>query len=215
MTFDFGLKRLHAHCDFTDDDPFKVYILMAISRSKNNKALGITSNKKSQKIYRFVIKKKDDIEKYYDRAKKLCTDEHNYYLYVSVTPRDTRKGFIEIQRRIVDWNRDFIYNQIDLPHKLRNIDKEWLSGLALNSSRTKENKKFLIDVDYDHLPHTLVKLLHINNIHYESYLTKNGWHLLADPFNSTLVEGLEDKNINVKKDGELFIESIENHTEVE
>ena len=203
------LKLLEQHCKFKN--PWDVYVLLAISRKKNN---SITT--KQERIFREIIRNENEIRHKYDRIVNNIVNfeeddgtSKNFYLYISVNPRDVRKAFWEVQK---------VFNHIaeETSHKVINydrmkkIDKVWYSALMKPSSKSGRGL-YLLDVDDKNTDIGAIKSM-LEDFNREGILiqeTNNGFHILSEPFPITLdyISNFED--IGVKPDSLLFVENFE------
>lgn len=202
------LKLLKEHCKFNNE--YEVYVLFGISRKKQNNITG-----SQEKVFREVLRVPSDIEKKYNRLKnhiKSYRDdenrERNFYMYVSVNPRDVRKAFFQMQDTMNNISQEQWFNN-ENSMRLKRLDKFWLSALMQFPSKsgrglfqfdidTKEN---IENIKTDIKMFTTIKLIQE---------TKNGYHILTEPFNRSKFNELYKDNdkIEVKRDSLLFVEAI-------
>ena len=201
------LELLNQHCIFTS--PYDVYVLFGISRKKYNDCTG-----GQEKVFREVIKSLKDIEKKYLRLRNSVLayrdedgSKRTFYIYVSVNPRDTRKAFIHLQKQFTLINEELI-KQVDKSATLNRLDKYWLSSLM--TPICKNGNKFLIDIDAKgHLrDNVVIELVKHTKIILEQE-TKNGFHIITEPFNRKEIEQwlpAKSNDYEIKKDSLLFVE---------
>jgi len=202
------LKLLNEHCTF--NSPYEVYVLFAISRKKENDCTG-----GQEKVFREVIKREEDIKNKYMRLKKSALayrDEdgngRNFYIYISVNPRDTRKAFFQMQKDMLITSEE-LSKQVDVSNKLNRIDRRWLSCLMQPTSRAGRGK-FLFDIDIKDAKESFYRYIEkCTRIHLKQE-TKNGFHLVVEPFDRRKVEDWYKKELNdfyeIKTDALLFVE---------
>ena len=93
--------------------------------------------------------------------------------------------------------------------QLKRIDSIWLSAIMKPESRSKENRRFLVDVDTI-ANHAIVKIKKeidvLNGKIIEQIRTKNGWHFITTPFDKSHFPNMEE--VEIKTDALLFLEHI-------
>ena len=204
------LELLKKHCIF--NNPYEVYVLFGISRKKDNDCTG-----GQEKVFREVIKNAGEIEKKYHRLKNSVLAyrdsdgrEQKFYLYISVNARNTKKAFFLMQKEMLVTNEE-LSNQVDVTNKLNRVDRYWLSCLMRPTSRAGRGK-FLFDIDFkgkeklDSLLDMIKKATTIKLIQE----TKNGYHVLTEPFNRTEMTNQSVLwDYQIKTDSLLFVEWVE------
>ena len=199
----------YSHCRF--DSPNDVYIMMAIARKKDHE--DITNSQEI--VFRKVIKNGDDIYRKYKELKILCENyrdeegkKYNFYIYISVNPRDTEKAFFLLQKQMIGWTEEMV-NGIDKSKQLKKVDDMWIS--ALMKSKSKRGK-FQVDIDVKDEKELkeIVKLIEEKSIMKIHMIqpTRHGYHLITEPFDRRILEGIKD--VEVKPDGQLFVEYVNN-----
>ncbi len=211
------LELIKEHCNFATD--FDVYVLLGVARKKDN--AGITSSQ--EVVFREIIKGKDNIEK---KCTKLVTQCKNYknaddkgmnfYIYISVNGRDSRKGYMTFKNQMLKYEREILFG-VDCHNQLKRVDSIWLSALMKPESRSTNNRKFMLDIDTkDERAVTAIVGGCLAKVHPFPILkqeTKNGWHYVTTPFNvkefNDLIEAETLQYIcEVKTDALLFVEYI-------
>jgi len=125
----------------------------------------------------------------------MKTSDIPYRIYSCVNARNIDKAIREFKR--VQLDADY-YDTDSKQDFYIDINNRWISSLMKPKSR--DETSFLIDVDEgDDLKEILDELIHITR-NYFKYKTKNGWHIITQPFNPALLT-----IIKVKKDGLLLL----------
>lgn len=124
------------------------------------------------------------------------TSYPNHRIYSSVNMRSMPKSMREFKRRQLDAD----YDQIDLLYEFyRDITNRFFSCFMGPGSKLGSN--FLIDCDSeDEYQHALNYILENQIVTHHTYTTKNGKHIITDPFNPKGWSGPE-----IHKDGLLWI----------
>lgn len=202
------LELLNKHCTF--NSPYEVFVLFGISRKKYNDCTG-----GQEKVFREVIKNTKDIEKKYLRLRNSILayrdadgSSRTFYMYVSVNPRDTRKAFFHLQNVFVLTNEE-LSKGLDKSMTLNRIDKYWMSSLMRPLSKTARGK-YLVDIDDKgrKLDEVVIEIVKHTKILLRNE-TKNGYHLIVEPFNRKEMEKwlpAKSNNYEIKTDSLLFVE---------
>ena len=167
-----NFNRIKDMLEFRSDDDF--YHCQIIKRKKEHPELG--SNSYIVKTY--YIKKIEELDYYRDEMILLAT-HHNARVQINLNRRSFEKMAFHTQKKIADqlMNRDY-----------RSVRKAYNSCCGKYSNET--NKKWIIDVDEKLDLSSLNKISkYINDqqpigLKVEDYIpTKNGWHIITEPFN--------------------------------
>jgi hypothetical protein len=167
-----NFNRIKDMLEFRSDDDF--YHCQIIKRKKEHPELG--SNSYIVKTY--YIKKIEELDYYRDEIILLAT-HHNARVQINLNRRSFEKMAFHTQKKIADqlMNRDY-----------RSVRKAYNSCCGKYSNET--NKKWIIDVDEKLDLSGLNKISkYINDqqpigLKVEDYIpTKNGWHIITEPFN--------------------------------
>ena len=195
------VELLKEHCRF--DNPDHVYVLLAVARKKDNET--ITNN--TEVVFREVIKRETDIIRKYH---KICNalrnfrddrdNSFNFYLYVTVNPRDCIKAFFSLQHDFNSWLEQRLNGHDN--ENFKKIDGYWISALMKPESRGNRGL-FLVDIDTKHVE-PIRELIKEHTIIVRENKTKNGYHLLVLPFDRQKLVGLP-KNVEIKTDALFFI----------
>lgn len=122
-------------------------------------------------------------------------------VYMSVNPRDIRKANYEFRRRLL---QDECDGMVEVHGKV--MQDRWISALmATNADKGVQDKYFILDVDDtgdDVMGKVLRRMDELGVVEQMRYRTKNGWHVVVDPFRRDLwdVEG-----VGVQVDGLLLL----------
>lgn len=206
------IELLKKHCIFGNQ--FDVFVLLGVARKKDNE--GITNSQ--EVVFREIIKDEDNIEKKYTKLKTQCENYRNvdrkklnFYIYVSVNGRDVRKGYITFKGIMVKYEREILFGT-DCHLQLKRIDSIWLSAIMKPESRSKENRRFLIDIDSKNDYYTSRIEDEIDNLGgkiIDKIETKNGWHYITTPFDkSHFISFRCFEDFEIKTDALLFVEHI-------
>lgn len=118
-------------------------------------------------------------------------------IYSSVNRRDINKAIMNFKREQLE--ADF-YSETDRNHFYFNIENRWISSLMKPSARAET--QFLIDIDSQNSKvEEKLNLIGVKII--AKYPTKNGIHIITEPFNPNLL-GLNFGEI--KKDDLLLLD---------
>jgi len=211
------IEFIKEYCKF---EPYSCYVILAVARKKDNK--DITG---SQEVcFKEVIYKENHIVRKYTRIYNNCKNyvndknEHlNFYIYISVNPRDTKKCYWEFQKEMLSVGEELSRN-VDKESQLARLDKRWLSVL-MNPQNKKGRGLFLLDIDTkDESVIAKIQRELIDNKYCTNRLafieTKNGFHAVYEPFNRKIFyHWLVDNNltnvVEVKIDHLLFLDRVE------
>ena len=202
------IATIEDYCEFGEH---RVYLLMAIARTRENPQL--TSN--SEVVFREVLKTEKDVRRKYNKlactVEKYRDDDRNpltFRLYLTVNARNTQKAYFNFLDRMNSWAQDMVRGDEAVDQKLKRIDQYWKSELQRDSS--KDDSRFLIDVDtkdidagdLKHRLSTYTEVLQLRE-------TPNGYHLITEPFRYPDMAYLQDHDdIEVETDRMLFIECL-------
>lgn len=212
------IETIEDYCEF---DEHRVYLLMAIARTRENPQL--TSN--SEVVFLEVLKDEDDIDR---KLRKLSCVTENYRdddgdpltfrLYLSVNARNTLKSYFNFLDKMNGWSKDMVYGDEAVDRKLKRVDQYWKS--ELQRDKAKDDSRFLIDVDTREIDtgdlkqrlSTYTDVLQLRE-------TPNGYHVITEPFNYTEMDYLQEHDdIEVETDRMLFLEylsSVDNDQKTE
>jgi len=170
---------------FTDG----VRFLMLTHRSKD----GGKNRDRKQTFKKFSKNEKEFKEILIEYLEIMSKSKIPYRIYSSVNKRNVKKAMREFKRQQLD--ADYDENPDNFYFDVKN---RWISSAMRPSSR--EDTNFIIDIDEgEDVEKCIRKLAHITR-NYIKYETKNGWHIIVQPFDPRLMEGWE-----IKKDGLLLL----------
>lgn len=179
-------------------------VLFLIHRNKEG---GGTNNTKLRKI---VTRSK---EEYGEKLVELLAEQHNaaidgipLRIYACVNARDINKAIREFKQQQLD--ADY-YDEESRYNFYYDIKNRFISALMKPSSKAESN--FLLDVDRQDITNVLDQIAehaaaekHTSEVKVlDIFKTKNGYHIITEPFNPAIVEGIE--NVSVNKDGLLLL----------
>jgi hypothetical protein len=120
-------------------------------------------------------------------------------IYSSVNKRDISKAIRQFKYEQLDAE---YYSAEDKNSFYLDIKNRFVGSLMKPSSRAET--KFLIDVDDENAhSESLKKLAELNIQIFDVFKTKNGWHIITEPFNPAL---FTVKDTEIKKDGMLLLD---------
>ena len=194
------IDDLREFCEFGPD---RVYLLMAIARSKENPE----TSDGDRPVIREVVTDGAALSRnvaLLDHAASRF--DARYRLYCSVNARDVLAATFELRRRIDDWLEMRLHGDEDVTAKFKRIDSEYKS--VLQSNGCADDSKFLFDLDdataseADQLRAQLSAETTVELVRE----TPNGYHLVTTPFNYTQFGS--DIEYELKTDGMLFLSYI-------
>lgn len=172
--------------------------IMLLHRNKE----GGKSNRPQKNGVKRITKNREEFIEMLDELQKLKAESKvPMRIYSSVNERDIEKTIREFKRRQLDAD----YYDTESRHGFYlDIKNQWVSSLMKPNSRAET--KFLIDVDniIDWSISTVVN--HLKKIGVKiilKYPTKNGFHIITEPFNPNL---FNNEFGEVKKDGLLLLD---------
>jgi len=178
--------------EFDSEDDF--YFCQVLRRRKENPEM-ITD---VINIDNFYIKSKQDFDKYKERIIEIC-DRNKARAYIRLNRRSFKKIAHKTNLLIAGYLEQEDY---------RSVPKAYLSACGQFNNET--NKKWILDLDKEHLPFiNQVKdlLLELNSTLYLEVPTKNGIHLIVSGFNPNNFSKIYP-TIEIKKDQPTILYSI-------
>ncbi|MCU4802499.1 hypothetical protein OB920_19220 [Halobacteria archaeon HArc-gm2] len=185
------------YCEF---GPERVYLLLAIARSKDNE--GLTAS--SEPVIREIVAEAEELPETVARLDHAVSRfEERYRLYLSVNARDTTSALFRLRERTDDWLEMRFHGDTDVLRKFKRVDSEFVS--VLQSDACADETNFLFDLDdvsadeadafADSLADSTTVLLRRE--------TPNGFHVVTEPFDYTrLSAGVE---YELKTDDMVFV----------
>lgn len=203
------IEFLKQHCQFVDD--YQCYVLLAVSRKKDT--LELTSN--TEPVFREVIKREDDIIRKYNKIKASIInyqDENGkhypFYLYVSCNSRDSKKAFFILMKQMINWVEEETHG-VNHSRQMKKIYGYFYSALMTKEARGK-TKYFMIDYDSKKQLNEFLEGLQFHHIKIKCVQeTRNGYHIIIEPFNRTLMIKSQNDLWEIKTDANIFIEYVE------
>lgn len=189
---------------FTDG----VRVLFLIHRSKEG---GSANNDKLEKV---ITRNTEEFLEAFDRLYMLqYASERPLRIYSAVNPRNFDKAIRKFKESMLDSD----YDRKDIQHRFYlDIENRFISALMKPSSR--ESTTFLFDVDDKNIFGKVHNDLLAVYSHYqvasgikEFYQTKNGYHILTEPFNPALFPLNYDGKVSLNKDGLVLLSYEDEH----
>jgi len=179
--------------DFMDGYRF----IMLVHRNKE----GGKSNRLQKNGIKRITKNREEFIEVLEKLQKLKAESNvPMRIYSCVNARDIEKTIREFKRRQLDAD----YYDVDSKHGFYlDIKNQWISSLMKPSSRAET--KFLIDID-DIIFHSTMVENHLKEIGVKTilqYPTKNGTHIITEPFNPN---DFNSEFGEIKKDGLLLLD---------
>lgn len=181
----------------------RVYILIAIARSKDNQDIQASNQPTIRKIVEDEEEITDKIEQISHATSRL---EHNYRLYASINARNTQKALFLLQDKMNDWTAKVLMGDEQVQVNFKRIDHEWKSILHKPASR--DDKRFLFDVDKpeDNARDTILEAVEQHTDVLQVSESPNGHHIITEPFNYNEID--VDLDYELKKDGMFFVDML-------
>lgn len=182
----------------------EVMVMIAIARKKYNEKL------KSEEIVFREIVTKDNYQRKFEKLKTLVhhypgrARPEDYTIYMTYNPRSLKKALYLFCERMLKWQFELYSGNLEnyFMH-IRKLPGEFISCLQKPEARSRR-WHFLIDVDdIEKLDEVMeqIKTLNLKIKHKER--TKNGLHILVEPFDITKWKQIE--GVEIKKDGIFHI----------
>lgn len=182
-------------------DKFRHYtdgirLIMLIYRAKEG---AVSAN--NDKYRKYIVNGQEEYLKAVIQALEVCYEKSEipFRVYASVNSRNIEKAI-----------RLFKHNQLDADYYdtdsknsfYLDIKNRMISALMTPSSRAEG--MFLIDCDSTEADHEAMgQLAELGVEILDHFPTKNGWHMITEPFNPTLFKPVKD--VEIKKDGLLLL----------
>lgn len=194
------VEKLEEYCDFGED---RVYILLAIARSKENEQ----HSSNTEPTIREVVKEEKELERKVQQLDHAVTRfESRFRLYISANARNAVKASFKLREEMDEWLEMRLGGNEGVRKKFKKIDSEFKSVLQKNECRDGTN--FIFDLD-EKDRESFEQLKEDIGEHTELKLTRetpNGFHIVTEPFNFNELEtGIEHE---LKKDGMIFLDYI-------
>lgn len=165
----------------------RVYLLIAIARSKENSDVRATAQPTMRKVVESSQELSDKVEQLAHATKRF---DQIYRLYATVNGRNTKDAAHFLQKEMLDARRE-MEKSGQMSSLLERVDHEWKS--ILHQPRCRDEKRFLFDLDTPspEVRHDLqFRLADHTQVEYVQE-TPNGWHIITEPFNFTEIEDFD------------------------
>ena len=173
-----NFEIIKPYLNFTDPKTF--YFLQILKRRKDNPEMKVNSSV----VDNFFLYSASDLDNFKAKIIERC-EKHNSRAYINLNRLDTEKIALHTQKIIVELMLDKDYTSV------RNA---YTKAAGKNPSEKKENKKWVIDLDAEHLPYKteIVEIIEsLFSKHGKSKYrilgeipTRTGLHLITNPFDS-------------------------------
>jgi len=189
-------KRTQSFIDEFQEYTTGTRVLILVKRSKDG---GHQNSEYKRRALRQVTNDTEDFAKALEIMLMLQATTHNEYrVYSTVNPQSLLNGERLLKEKMLNTDYSDTGQKVNFYQRL---EDRWVGCLVASKTPSGE-KKFIIDVDkFD--DSDALNFCTENNIHiYRKYQTKNGWHLIVEPFNSALLS----KDIaDLQKEGLILI----------
>lgn len=193
------IDEFREYCEF---GPERVYLLMAISRSKDNEG-----SDKSLPVIRKIV---DDAEALPRKVTELdhaaSRFDERFRLYLSANARNTTKAFFQLRTEMDDWLRMRLNGDTDIRRKFKQVDSEFKSVLQSNSCKDETNFIFDLDNVSESVATDFEQQLEEFTTILLTRSTPNGYHIVTDAFNYNELE--TDIEYEMKPDDMIFVSYI-------
>ena len=171
-------------------------VLLLILRSKDG---GHQNSEYQRRALRLISNSTEEFKKCLQIMLMLQATTHSKHrVYSTANPQSLKNGEKLLKTKMLEMDfgtndqREMFYER---------LEDRWVGSLV-GSKAPKGTQKFIIDVDKSDDAEAL-HFCNENNIHiFRKYKTKNGWHLITEPFNSSL---LKPEIADLQKEGLLLI----------
>lgn len=194
---------LDDYCGFGED---RVYLLMAIARTKENPEL----TGSTEVVFREVVKDEEDVRRKVDKLRSSTEnyrsdsgDQLTFRLYVTANARNTVDAYFNFRSRMNGWVKDRLDGDDEAARKFKRVDSYWKSELQKPAAR--DETRFIIDFDGDWAIGVFREMLEDETEVIVERETPNGTHVVTEPFDYTDVALLDEEDIEIKTDGMLFL----------
>ena len=193
------LQTLREYCEF---GPGRVYLLLALARSKENDEVdGPSAISK-------IVREAGDLEPAVAELDHAASRfDATYRLYLTVNARNTQRALFALRRSMDDWLEARLNGSTDVLRKFARIDGEFKS--TLQSDGCRDETHFLFDLDDATATEADVlesELRERTTVRLRRR-TPNGFHLVTDPFDYTTFDTAVEYEL--KTDGLVFVASLD------
>lgn len=193
------MNILHDIWDFT---PERVYLLVALARSRENEDIAATD----QPAIRKVVEDEDEIgPKIAQLESAVAGTDLTYRLYGTVNGRNAREAMHFLQVEMLDALRESEKSG-ETAELLKRVDHEWKS--ILHQRRSRDETRFLWDLDStgeDPLAYTRQQIRGAGGEIIKTTMTPNGWHVITEPFDHTNVELPDELDVDHDSDDMVYL----------
>lgn len=196
MVDESDVEAIREFCEFGED---RVYLLLAIARSKENSDLG-----GSQPTIREIVREPDEIGRTVDRLDHAVRRfDRRYRLYLTANARDALAATFRLRERTDDWIEARLHGDEDVKPKFKRVGGEYESVLQSDACRDETNFVFdLDDADESDAATLRADLAGYTEVSMVRE-TPNGYHVVTDPFDYNELE--TDVEYELKTDGLVFV----------
>jgi hypothetical protein len=181
--------------EWTDE---RVYLIMAITRQKENEE--ITAN--TRKIHRSIVREESGLEDTIEHLKQITKgDGLKYRLYISVNGRSVIDGVFNLKDKLDSNIKSMVQGDENIVKTFKKVDSEYKS--ILQKPECRDERRFMFDLD--NTSQEDVKRFK-ETIDTEVILTKespNGHHIVTEPFHYQ--SSFDDIDVEKKKDAMIFM----------
>lgn len=181
--------------DFSDG----IRIVMLVHRNKEG---GVGRRIQRTRLRKIIT---TNSEEFFDAIEHLqdivAKDERTLRIYSTVNSRNIQKAIHKFKQEQLD--NDYS-NEQNKEHFYVDIKNSWISCLTKNSCKAQSNFLFDLDGCDDHSLITITKQIEKQTKILLTYKTKNGYHLITEPFNYTKLACLDQ--VDIHSDGLLLID---------
>lgn len=174
-------------------------VIMLVHRNKEG---GIGRRIQRTRLAKIVT---TNSEEFFDAIEYLqdimSKDKRTLRIYSAVNSRDIQKSIHKFKQEQLD--NDYS-NELNREHFYIDIKNSWISCMMKKSCRNQSNFLFDLDECDDHSLVTITKQIEKQTKIILTYQTKNGYHIITEPFNYNKIECLEQ--VDVHPDGLLLID---------
>lgn len=194
------IDKFSDYCNFGED---RVYVLLAIARSKENEEYG--SN--TEPAIREIVEDEKDFKMKIERMNHAVeSSDSDFRLYLSANARDSMKAFFQLRSEMDSWVQMRLNGNEGVKKKFKRIDSEFKSVLQKNGC--KDDSNFIFDLDetskeeMKELKNDVEDFTEVRMVQE----TPNGFHLVSGPFNYRELD--TDVGFELKRDGMIFVSYI-------
>lgn len=197
------MKNLEEVKDIMSWGDKRVYVLMAITRQKENE--DVTAN--TRNIHHNVVREEAEFEESIEHLRKVCSNtDEKYRLYVSVNSRDCVDAVFRLKDKIDEVIEMKLHGNESSLKFFKKIDSEFRSTLQLEECRA--SRKFLFDLDGtsdNEAEKVAEEFREVTDVELVRE-TPNGHHIITKPFHYT--QEFPGIDIDKKTDGMLYLGKI-------